>query len=176
MIRHLALAFVLSSLAACGFHLRNSLTLPSDIGPVTVVAKDPYSPLAEALAQALQRAGGQASAEGPKEGVSVLNIVFERWGNTPISVDARGRSQEYTLRYATIFELRRADGSVVVPRQSIELARDYISVATQSEGTEGERELLAREMRREMVTSILRRVDAVSKAPQPVESDTTQSP
>lgn len=176
MIRHLALAFVLSSLAACGFHLRNSLTLPSDIGPVTVVAKDPYSPLAEALAQALQRAGGQASAEGPEEGLSVLNIVFERWGNTPISVDARGRSQEYTLRYATIFELRRADGSVVVPRQSIELARDYISVATQSEGTEGERELLAREMRREMVTSILRRIDAVSKAPQPVESDTTQSP
>lgn len=176
MIRHLALAFLLTTLAACGFHLRNSLTLPSDIGPVRVVAKDPYSPLAEALAQALERAGGQASAEGSKEGMSTLNIVFERWGNTPISVDVQGRSQEYTLRYATIFDLRRADGSVVVPRQSIELARDYISIPTRAEGTESERELLSREMRREMVASILRRIDAVSKAPQPVEADTTQSP
>lgn len=176
MIRHLALAFLLAALAGCGFHLRNSLTLPSDIGPVRVVAKDPYSPLAEGLAQALERAGGQASAEGPAEGMSTLNIVFERWGNTPIAVDVQGRAQEYTLRYATIFELRRADGSVIVPRQSIELARDYISIPTRAEGTESERELLGREMRREMVASILRRIDAVSKAPQPAESDTTQSP
>lgn len=176
MTRLLFAAVAALLLSACGFHLRGALTLPDDIGPIRVVARDKYSPLAESLAQALNRAGGQATAEGPVDGKATLTIRIERWGNTPISVDAQGRSQEYTLRYATVFEMRRADGAVVVPSQSIELARDYISVPTQSEGTEGEREILAREMQREMVASILRRIDAVSKAPQPAESDTTQSP
>jgi LPS-assembly lipoprotein len=176
MTRLLFAAVAALLLSACGFHLRGALTLPDDIGPIRVVARDPYSPLAESLAQALNRAGGQASAEGPVEGNAMLTIRIERWGNTPISVDQQGRSQEYTLRYATVFDMTLADGTLVVPAQTVELARDYISVATQDEGTEGEREILAREMQREMVSSILRRIDAVSKAPQPAESDTTQSP
>ncbi len=176
MTRILLTACLVLALSACGFHLRGALTLPADIGPIRVVARDRYSPLAESLAQALNRAGGQATAEGPAEGMAALTIRFEKWGNTPISVDVQGRSQEYTLRYATIFDLRRADGSVVVPEQSVELARDYISVPTRSEGTESEREILTREMQREMVASILRRIDAVVKAPQPASSDTTQTP
>lgn len=176
MTRLLLTACAVLLLSACGFHLRGALTLPDDIGPIRVVARDPYSPLAEAVAQALQRADAQATTEGPREGVATLNILLEKWGSNPISVDAQGRAQEYTLRYATIFDLRRADGSVVVPEQSIELARDYISVPTRSEGTEGEREILVREMQREMVASVLRRIDAVSKAPEPASSDTTQTP
>ena len=176
MTRFLTAALAALLLASCGFHLRDALTLPPDIGEIRVVAKDRYSPLAEALAQSLQRTGIPARVDGPAEGVSTLDIRIERWGNTPLSVDERGRSQEYTLRYATVFNLRRADGTVVVPDQSVELARDYISIPTQSEGTEGEREILAREMQREMVSSILRRLDAVANAPRPAESDTTQSP
>lgn len=176
MTRILSVAFLVLALSACGFHLRGALTLPEDIGPIRVVARDRYSPLADSLAQALNRSGAQASVEGPVDGMSTLTIRFEKWGNTPISVDVRGRSQEYTLRYATIFDLRRPDGSVVVPEQSIELARDYISVPTRSEGTESEREILTREMQREMVAAILRRIDAVVKAPEPASSDTTQTP
>lgn len=176
MTRYLFAAALALSLSACGFHLRGALSVPQDVGEVRVVAKDPYSGLANATALALQRAGVPATTEGPRDGKATLNILFERWGSTPISVDARGRSQEYTLRYGTAFDLRRADGSVLVPEQSIELARDYISVPTRSEGTESERELLAKELRREMVASILRRIDAVSKAPEPAQSDTTQLP
>jgi LPS-assembly lipoprotein len=176
MTRYLLAAAAALLLSACGFHLRGALSLPEDLGPIRVIARDPYSPLAESLAQALSRTGGQATAEGPTEGMATLRIRFEKWGNTPISVDVQGRSQEYTLRYATIFDLQRADGSVLVPEQSVELARDYISVPTRSEGTESEREILTREMQREMVASILRRIDAVVKAPQPASSDTTQTP
>ena len=161
------LAFVLLlALAGCGFHLRNALLLPADIGPLQVVAGDPYSELVVDLEQALARAGaeivpsGTPAAEGE---YATLHIIGERWGNTPISIDQFGRSQEFTLRYAVIFSMQHADGSDLVPQQAIELARDYVSVPTRSIGTEGEREILAREMRREMVTSILRRIDAVSR-------------
>lgn len=175
MTRILCAALAALVLGGCGFHLRGAMTLPPDIGEIRVVAKDRYSPLAESLALALERQGVQARAEGPVEGVSTLDIRFEKWGDTPIAIDVRGRAQEYSLRYATIFELKRADGTVVVPQQSVELSRDYISVPTRSEGTESEREVLMREMQREMVNSILRRIDAVVKAPEPAESDTTQA-
>ena len=97
----------------------------------------------------------------------VRDILSERWGDTPVAVDPFGRSLEFSLRYAVIFELRGAGDRVIVPRQTIELSRDYISNPTNSIGTEGEREILQRELRREMAASILRRIDAVAPLPEP---------
>lgn len=159
----IAIACLLALLvSACGFHLRNALTLPPDLGPVRVESQDPYSPLALSLQQALRRAGAE-TVEGRARDVAVLDIISERWGNTPLSVDARGRAQEYTLRYAVFFELRGADGEVLVPRQATELSRDYVSVPTQTIGTESEREILQNELRREMTAAVLRRIDAAAR-------------
>jgi LPS-assembly lipoprotein len=160
-----ALALLLS---ACGFHLRAALQLPADLGPVRVAARDPYSPLAESLSMALERAGATAAPEDATTGVATLNIRSERWASVPTAVDQFGRAQEYTLRYAAVFEFTKADGTTFVPQQAVELAHDYISIPTKSSGTESERELLAREMRKEMTASILRRIDAVSRMPQAV--------
>lgn len=173
-LRAAALAALLL-LAGCGFHLRDAVLLPPDLGPLRVASADPDSQLVLQLQQLLQRTGAQVvetdakgAGSSPAAATARLRIISERWGNTPISVDQYGRSQEFTLRYAVIFDLRRADGSDLVPQQAIELARDYISVPTRSAGTEGEREILTREMRRDMVSSILRRIDAVSRMTQAV--------
>ena len=100
---------------------------------------------------------------GRNEEVARLRILSERWASTPISIDARGRSQEYTLRYAVVFELLRADGEELVPQQAVELARDYIQSPSDLTGADSERELLSREMRRDMVASIVRRIDGASR-------------
>ena len=157
-----ALLVLVLVLTGCGFHLRNAIVLPADLGPVRVDARDPYSPLADSLELGLQRAGA-VSAAADAEGVAVLDLVAERWGNTPLSVDARGRAQEFTLRYAVVFELRSAEGELLVPRQVVELSRDYVSPPTNSIGTDSEREILARELRREMGAAILRRIDAAAR-------------
>lgn len=174
--------FLLACLAAllisgCGFHLRNSLTLPADLGPVQVTAPDPYSPLLVALEQALERNGatvveaGSGAAAG--NDTALLQVTTERWGDTPIAIDAQGRAQEFSLRYAVVFTLARAGGQVLVPPQTLELSRDYVAPPVDGIGTTSERELLAREMRRDMVASILRRIDAVSKAPAPAAAETS---
>lgn len=161
MIRASVLALMVL-LAGCGFHLRDALLLPPGLGQVRVQASDPDGPLAQQLQQALQRAGASVAAPDDED-AATLRIISERLGDTSISVDQFGRSQEFTLRYAVIFDLRRDDDTDLVPQQAIELSRDYVSVPTSSAGTEGERELLVRELRREMVSSILRRIDAVSR-------------
>jgi len=165
LLRPFVLVLLALALSACGFHLRDALVLPDDLGPLRVVSPDPYSPLAQSLSEALARAGATPAPEGAVADVATLRVVSERWGNTPLSVDQFGRAQEYTLRYAVIFRLNRADGSDLVPQQAIELSRDYISVPTNASGAEGEREILTKELRREMVASILRRIDAASRAP-----------
>src|SRR5690606_23657889 len=146
-----------------GFQLRDALTLPAGLDPIKVVSASRYSPLAESLAQSLQRAGA-TPATAATENPAVLDLKAERWGDTPISVDARGRAQEFSLRYAVVFELRNGDGSLLVPEQNIELSRAYISVPEASIGTEGERDILVREMRREMAASVLRRSAAAPSA------------
>ena len=176
LLRPLVMLLVALALSACGFHLRDALMLPDDLGPLRVVSPDPYSPLAQSLSEALARAGATPAAEGATDNVATLRVVSERWGSTPLSVDQFGRAQEYTLRYAVIFRLNRADGSDLVPQQAIELSRDYISVPTNSSGAEGEREILTKELRREMVASVLRRIDAASRAPAPAPAAAQDAP
>src|SRR5687768_9936209 len=118
-----ALAFALV-LSACGFRLRDALVLPSDLGPVRVASTDRYSPLADSLTQSIERAGARIAARDDAT-ATVIDLLSERWGDTPISVDQFGRAQEYSLRYAVVFEVRRADGTKPVPRQAVELSRDY---------------------------------------------------
>ena len=175
MIRRLFPVVLVLALSACGFQLRNALTLPPDLGPVRVVSVDRYSELAESLARSLELAGATA-ATGDVANAAVLDVLAERWGDTPISVDALGRSQEFSLRYAVIFELRRGDGSVLVPRETIELSRDYVSNPVNAIGTEGEREILQRELRREMASAVLRRIDAVTRDVTAVAGRTGSAP
>jgi LPS-assembly lipoprotein len=175
LLRPLAILLLPLALGACGFHLRNALLLPSDLGPLRVVAHDRYSQLGESLSEALTRAGATAPADDATN-VATLRVLSERWATTPLSVDQFGRAQEYTLRYAVVFRLTRADGSDLVPEQAIELSRDYISSPANVSGTEGEREILSREMRRDMVASVLRRIDAASRAPVPVAAPETAAP
>lgn len=150
-------------LSACGFHLREALVLPPDMGQVRVTARDPYSPLTQSLERALDRAGASVAESDAEGRLATLAIRSEHWASTPLSIDQFGRAQEYTLRYAVVFALTDANGDEIVPQQAVELSRDYISVPTDSTGTDTERELLGRELQREMTASILRRIDAATR-------------
>jgi LPS-assembly lipoprotein len=191
MIRNALPVFLALALAGCGFHLRDKLALPEDSPPVQVHSTTPYSELVTILERNLRNAGvtvvprsasGKAeTAEATEAGEATdtagetgdgtggarmarLVISSERWGNLPIAIDQRGRAQEFSLRYATVFTFRLADGRELVPQQVVELSRDYVSQPTNVTGTSTEREILADELRREMAASILRRIDSVVRA------------
>lgn len=164
-LRTVLVLSLLLALTGCGFHLRSALVLPPDLGPVAVTARDPYSALADSLARSLDRAGATPAAAGAGDTATKLEILSEKWADLPISVDTLGRAQEYSLRYAVVFRLRKADDTMVVPQQAVELSRDYIAPAGDAIGRNSERELLVSEMRRDMNAAILRRIDAALRAP-----------
>ncbi len=153
------------AITGCGFHLRDRIALPADAPPVQVVSSTPYSALVNLLERNLRNAGAEvAEADASGADVMRLEVLSERWGDLPIAIDERGRAQEFSLRYATVFTAVLADGTVLVPQQSVELARDYVSPPEDATGTSTEREILADELRREMAASILRRLDSVVRA------------
>lgn len=166
------LVVALVFLAGCGFHLRNRIALPSDLGPVRVVAASTsYSALVTSLSRGLQGAGatlaspiGEDRTAATDRQVATLRILSERWGDLPIAVDQFGRAQEFSLRYAVVFAFTKADGTDLVPQQVVELSRDYVSPPQDATGTATEREVLADELRREMSASILRRIDGVVRS------------
>lgn len=167
MTRYLLALILAASLAGCGFHLRSKLTLPDDVSAVKVESTARYSELVKLLERGLHVSGATVIDEDqPTSGHAVANLKIrsERWGDLPIAIDANGRAQEYSLRYAVIFSFLRPDGSVLVPEQAIEMSRDYISQPTDVTGTTTEREILADELRKEMSASILRRIDSVVRA------------
>ncbi|WP_367346616.1 LPS assembly lipoprotein LptE [Stenotrophomonas bentonitica] len=164
MTRFLLALVLTATLAGCGFHLRNKLMLPADTAAVKVVSTAPYSELAKLLRRGLAASGATIAEADSKAPAAQLQVLSERWGDLPIAIDAQGRAQEYSLRYAVIFVFRREDGSDLVPQQVIELSRDYVSPPSDATGTTTEREILADELRREMSASILRRIDSVVRA------------
>jgi LPS-assembly lipoprotein len=166
--QRIALAVLFAAaLCACGFQLRNVAKLPADLGPVAVVAPDPYSPLADAIARALERGGAQPATADAIDQATKLEILSEKWADLPISVDTQGRAQEYSLRYAVVFRLRKPDGEFLVPQQAVELARDYVAPASDAIGNTSERDLLLNEMRRDMTAAIVRRINAALHATTP---------
>jgi len=152
-----AAALAVLVLSACGFHPRAKLDLPDTLGPVRVQTSDPYSALGLELATALKRAGAvPATGDAPS---AVLKITKEQTINAPLSIDQFARVREYVTRYRVDFALQGADGLPVFDPQSITLSREYGFDVNSSAGSPAEQELIERELRRDMESAILRRIE-----------------
>lgn len=160
-MRALSVVFVLL-LSACGFQLRQQVALPSHLAAIRVQTSDSYSPLQRNLEQALRRSGATL-VEG-NDPSAVLRVFVQRMDRLPLSVGDTGRVQEYLMRYTVEFELVDAQGKALLSRQSVELERDYTFDTLQALGTPGEEEVVKSELERDMVQTLLRRIDAVSRA------------
>ena len=148
---------------ACGFHLREQATVPESLKRVRLEIADPGTTLNRDLPPALARAG--ATVVDDKEGVAVLRIPVSTLAPETQSVGQTARVREYTMRFRVELEAVDAAGSIVMPRQQVELTRDYTFDETQALGVAAQEDLLRKQLQRDMVQAILRRLEAVGKAP-----------
>ena len=157
------LALLAVLLAGCGFHMRKEVELPASMKKVHIVIGDPASPLAKDLAKALPRSGTEVVAEtGPD--VAIMNISANAFSTDVLSVSGGARANEYSLRYHVEFEVLNAAGTSLLPKQTIELSREFTFDSTQTLGLAAETDLLTQELERDMVQTILRRLEALARA------------
>ena len=147
-------------LSACGFQLREQIVLPGALQRLSLEFADPLTPLRRDLAAALERAGAQIVAPGTA-GAGVLRVPVDVTVTEPLTVSDAARVQEYIVRHRVELEVLDAAGKVLLPRATIELTRDYSFDETQALGAAAEDELLRKELQREMVQQILRRIETL---------------
>ena len=162
-LRLLTLTALLSLLCACGFQLRQEAVLPAGMGTVVVQGADPFSPLGRDLAAALERAGSTV-VEKAGDGVAVMNITTNQLATDVLSVGGNARANEYSMRYHVEFNVTDNAGDAILDKQTIELSREYTFDAFQVAAVAAEEDLLRKELQREMVQSIMRRLDALGRA------------
>ncbi len=156
----IVLLAVLMSLTACGFHLREQAVLPAALQELRIEVADPFSPIGQELGRALQRAGATLHDDAADK-VAVLRVLSDALNTVPLSVSGTARVQEYQVVHRVEFEFVDAEGRVLLPREAIERRRDYRFDETQALGAAAEDELARKELRRDTLAALLRRVEAI---------------
>jgi LPS-assembly lipoprotein len=147
------------TLAACGFALRGEATLPAGLARATLEPSDAFSPMVRDLEAALRRAGFERLPTGTA-GAARIRIPVEDLRTEVLTVGGTARVAEYVVRYRVEVEALAADGTVLLPRATIELEREFSFDETQALGAQAEQDLIRRELQREMVLQVLRRIEA----------------
>lgn len=150
-------------LGGCGFHLRKEAQLPPSMQRVYVSIADPSSILAKDLGKALRRSGS-AVIDAVAQDAAVLKISVNAFSTDVLSVSGTARASEYALRYHVEFEVENAAGTALLPKQTIELSREFTFDASQALGVAAQTDLLTKELQRDMVQTILRRLEALAHA------------
>ncbi|RMG28339.1 MAG: hypothetical protein D6721_08625 [Gammaproteobacteria bacterium] len=147
------------ALAACGFRWRGAPALPPALHRVRIEGLPAYDPLRLRLARRLQGAGvvlvGSTGTPAAR-----LQVLARDRVRRPLTVSQRGQVTEYALVRSVRFRVVDALGQVVVPEQSVQVRRVYLYDRTDPLGKSTEEQAIEEAMAQDLVTLILRRLEA----------------
>ncbi|HKM36229.1 MAG TPA: LPS assembly lipoprotein LptE [Thiopseudomonas sp.] len=152
----LGLAFLMS---ACGFHLRGTGTMQMALSELNFSARDALSPLAKQVKIGLinNKVDVLSSAD------YTLYLGAEESKQRTASFTAGTRSAEYTITSSAAYELRSGNLPALLTDR-LEVQRTYAYNQDNVTGSGQEAELLREEMRRELVTQLMMRLQAITPA------------
>lgn len=152
-------------LVSCGFHLRGTgkVEMPSPLSVLQVRVEGNLlqnNPLLVAMENALRTQTDvqiQESGDAPR-----LMLYGEQSDSRVLSVTSTGKVDEYLLKYEVSFRLMDADNNLLSKPQTVKVQRDYQFDRLNVLAKEREEQELRREMQRDAVQQILRRLSRIS--------------
>lgn len=157
-----ALAVVLAlALAGCGFQLRGKADLPF----ATLYIEGANPVLVDDLRRAVASGSRTRVVARPDHAQAVLQITGESREKRILSLSGAGRVREFLLVYRLAFRVNDRQNRAMLTEQQIELRRDmtYDDAYVLAKATE--EEMLFRDMQVDVVSQILRRLNAARPAP-----------
>lgn len=145
-------------LGACGFQLRGEATLPAALRAMRLDMADSGPRIRRDLAAALERAGVTLQPADAAD-VAVLRVPVNAVATEALTISEQARVREFAVRHRVVFELRLADGRLLVPEQELVLERDFVFDERDALGVAGQEEALRRDLEREMVRALMRRIE-----------------
>ena len=161
-MRILAIVLLGLATAACGFQLRGQAKLPFE---TLYIAVPETSPMGIDLRRNIAAGTNTRLVNTAAQAKAILEVVSEDRSKSILPFDSSGQVREFQLRYYLAFRVRDPSGRDYLPRSEIRLTRDISYSSTQVLSKESEELLLYREMQRDMVQQILRRLAASPAQP-----------
>lgn len=168
------IASTLTLLAACGFKLRGNIELPPNLHTLAVVSADPYSDLSLDIKQSLKSAGATV-LDTATPGYPTLYLNRERFSEDVLSISGKtAEAQEAMLRLHVSYRLE-IDPNQPPIVDTVTVSQDYSFNPSDALAKTNEREVVLSDMRRHALRQILRRLTALTKAPESTENDANPS-
>lgn len=141
-------------ISACGYHLRGALDLPK--GMKNVYLEGGSTQLREQFKRAMEISSVQLSSSPENAGI-IVKIFDEEDQRRVLSLNSGGIANDFELSYRFDYELLDSKNKVLMPRQPVEIKREYYNdqVAIIAKGNE--EAVIRDEMYQQAVRTIVNR-------------------
>ncbi len=155
-IKKLLVLLTLLALTSCGFTLRGSANIPPQLQNLVLVSSDGNSDIMQELRRALQ-ANKVTILDTADSNSYQLLIGAAEIQERIISVNSNARAGEFELSISVPYQLRTST-TVFLEQEVLTLDKVYLADPNNAVAKAEERELMETEIRRELVSLILRRL------------------
>ena len=154
----LAALLLAGLLGGCGFHMRGNADfafkrLYVSIPPNTLMGSD--------LRRAIRNGSDTQIVTDPKEADALLDVLQDTRTKTVLSITTTGVVREYRLTQRFTFRLRDAGGQELIAPSQLVLTRDLTYNEANTLAKDYEEQQLYRDMQRDIVQQLIRRLSAV---------------
>lgn len=159
-MKQLSILFLCALLCACGFHLRGSLHLPQSVMPIAVVSNHGHSPL-ERIIESKLRLQSVDVTDNPSKAKYWIIILHQRMRKNIAAIAASTAPRQYQLTYQVVFQLQKVKGKTNLSDEPITISVDRLLTINNDRilGSDSEATILKREMRADVATQILARLE-----------------
>ena len=152
---------VLCLFTGCGYHLRGAYAIPQALKNVYLQGES--AELRENFSKTIEASSGQLLNSQEKSGI-VIRLFNETMNRRVLSLSARGRANEFELIYRLDYEFANASNALLLPRQSIEIKREYYNDQQDIIAKDNEEKVIRNEIYQQAVRAIINRARIVLEA------------
>ncbi len=162
-LRFVLTASLAFALAACGFSLRGSDVLSSKFQILQLDSEQVNNELSRLIRRRLENAEviiEPISTANPNSELPLLLINNEKLVSRPVTVNPRARAAQYEMRLSVDISLGQFNEYLISP-ETLFVERSYFEDIENISGNQEEVEIIAAEMRTELINQLMRRLAAV---------------
>jgi LPS-assembly lipoprotein len=156
--RWLLTAPIVALLAGCGFQLRQAPHFAFNSIYVYAAAN---SSTANEVRRGIAAADQVSVAPAPEAAQVVLDLLGDQREKVVVGLNATGQVREFQLRTRLVFRLRTPQGKEIIPKTELLQQRDISYNESVALAKEEEENLLYRDMQKDIVQQLMRRLAAV---------------
>lgn len=158
LIKKSVIVLVALILSACGYHLRGAFELP--VGMKNIFLDGGSAPLQVQFKKAMDLSSIPIATSAETAGI-IIRIFDENSQRRVLSLASTGVANDFELGYRMEYEIVDAKDTILMPRQPLEIKRDYYNDQLAIIAKESEETIIKNEMYLQAVRTIVNRAKSV---------------